>query len=325
MTFINIFTNLVILFVVANLLMTIYNFLNRKRKEGLENVGECGVESYCQTDQNPSVCSGSNKPCGGTAPSPTLSPAPVTLSGEATTLLNTVADFEPAVASMFDGPAVPTVPTVPTVPVAAPAPEPSPSKNNKINMCNVVEMHNTNPASYTHSNWFPTKLDNMNLSQAEYEESGRRFLNEESVKKGVATVRILDSEAEILGRLLWRVHVASIQQKCAENSQVATTKTMNHELALMQKVHSIQSGTSPSSLVQNSSQIDNTCSPRLPSCPSTTGIMTALSGDNASPPTGKAGPASVNNDGVYSGYTSDYKPTNPNKKPRPYNSIYDIF
>ena len=53
-----------ILFVAVNLLLTIYRLLNRKWREGLENVNDgCGTGSYCKTWMKPPVCYGSDKPC----------------------------------------------------------------------------------------------------------------------------------------------------------------------------------------------------------------------------------------------------------------------
>ena len=113
----------------------------------------------------------------------------------------------------------------------------------------------------SYGKWFPKKLHSLNLTQKQYEEAGRKFLNEESVKKGVKHTHILDSEAEILGRLLWRVHLASITQKCDNDSQKSVTNTMNHELALMKKVHSIQSTLSPSTISPTACEISNTTCP----------------------------------------------------------------
>ena len=196
------------------------------------------------------------------------------------------------------------------------------------NKCNILKMHNNSPDN-SYGKWFPKKLHNLNLTQKQYEESGRKFLNEESVKKGVKHAHILDSEAEILGRLLWRVHLAAITQKCDNNSQKSVTNTMNHELSLMQKVHSIQSSSSPSTISQTACEVSNTTCPHYSKSKHTTGIMTDTSSasiynkNNRDPRIHL--PSSPFPSGTNNGYTSNYHIRNPNKKPKPYNSIWDLF
>lgn len=81
--------------------------------------------------------------------------------------------------------------------------------------CDVMAIHNRSAHNSTYGQWFPKRIQNLNLSQTQYEHAGRKFLNEESIKKGVRTPMVLDSEAEVLGRLLWRVHLAAIIE-CAD-------------------------------------------------------------------------------------------------------------
>ena len=166
------------------------------------------------------------------------------------------------------------------------------------------------------------------MSQTNYEHAGRKFLNEESIKKGIRTPLVMDSEAEVLGRLLWRVHLAAITQNCMKNIPTSVTTTMNDELALMKKVHQIQNSRTESSISGTACAINTSTQPiQTANCP-TTGMMT----DNR--PGAYASSADATNSinstvpsvsGAPTAYSTNYKPRNPNKKPKPYNSIWDIF
>ena len=163
---------------------------------------------------------------------------------------------------------------------------------------------------------------------------GRKFLNEESIKKGITTPLVIDSEAEVLGRLLWRVHLAAITQNCMKNTPTSVTTTMNDELALMKKVHQIQSSTTESSISGTACAINTSTQPiQTANCP-TTGMM-ANCGTGTGTGTGTdASSANATNSinstvpsvsGASTAYSTDYQPRNPNIKPKPYNSIWDIF
>ena len=103
MNFVKIFVSLMILFVAANLLLTIYYFINRKWREGLENAGdECGPGSYCKTWKNPPVCQGSDKPCNAPAAAapPSEAAAPSAAPSAAAAAAPPAAPVAPAVKSM---------------------------------------------------------------------------------------------------------------------------------------------------------------------------------------------------------------------------------
>jgi len=216
-------------------------------------------------------------------------------------------------------------------------PGPSPGSGSStpeaVQACDVMAIHNRSANNSTYGQWFPKKVQNLNLSQTHYEHAGRKFLNEESIKKGVRSPMILDSEAEVLGRLLWRVHLAAITQNCMNDSPASVKTTMRDELALMRKVHKIQNMAASTSL--NGCSIDTTCQPKQSTrCP-TTGMMTQitnpLQGENRPSATSSINSTvptmTPNGNGTYkyTGYTTDYRPRNPNLKPKPYNSIMDIF
>jgi len=98
----------------------------------------------------------------------------------------------------------------------------------------------------------------------------------------------------------------------------------------MQKVHKIQAGKAASSISSTACAINSSTQPiQTAICP-TTGMMT----DNRPGAGYTTTPSATNsisstipiyNTGTYTGYTTGYKPTNPNVKPRPYDSIWDIF
>jgi len=221
--------------------------------------------------------------------------------------------------------------------VDRPGPGPSPGSGSStpeaVQACDVMAIHNRSANNSTYGQWFPKKVQNLNLSQTHYEHAGRKFLNEESIKKGVRSPMILDSEAEVLGRLLWRVHLAAITQNCMNDSPASVKTTMRDELALMRKVHKIQNMAASTSL--NGCSIDTTCQPKQSTrCPTTgmmTQITTPLQGENRPSATSSINSTvptmTPNGNGTYkyTGYTTDYRPRNPNLKPKPYNSIMDIF
>ena len=210
--------------------------------------------------------------------------------------------------------------------------------------CDVLAIHNSSAHNSTYGQWFPASVSSMNLSQTSYEHAGRKFLNEESIKKGVKTPLIMASEAEVLGRLLWRVHLAAITQNCMNNTPASVQTTMQDELALMKKVHEIQNVAATSSL--QGCSINSTCQPKqTANCPST-GMMTQTPSAStaASTAASSSASASASSDnrpsatssinstvpsmlgtGSSTAYTTDYQPRNPNLKPKPYNSIWDIF
>jgi hypothetical protein len=108
---------------------------------------------------------------------------------------------------------------------------------------------------------------------------------------------------------------------------------MNDELALMKKVHQIQNSRTESSISGTACAINTSTQPiQTANCP-TTGMMTDnRPGAYASSTDTSSADATSSIDSVVpsvsggsTAYAYDYKPRNPNKKPRPYNSVWDIF
>jgi hypothetical protein len=375
MNIVKLFVSLMILFVVVNFAVVIYNFLNRKWREGLENA------------EGPAANSATTSKTGATTKS-TVCPngciAPTELSGNCDSLqkdasgnyykscpyecaktFGTGCDFDQQctscgaykvtglwdkngnyigqdesvqktsgsgvadnaqTAGVNDGTLDNDTATVYSDAVTGTS---SPAAVQTA--CDVLAIHNSSAHNSTYGQWFPASVSNMNLSQTSYEHAGRKFLNEESIKKGVQTPLIMASEAEVLGRLLWRVHLAAITQNCMNNTPTSVQTTMQDELALMKKVHEIQNVAATSSL--QGCDINSTCQPKqTANCP-TTGMMTqtpsssSVSSDNRPSATSSINSTvpSMLGTGSSTSYTTDYQPRNPNLKPKPYNSIWDIF
>lgn len=363
MNFVKIFVSLMILFVAVNLLLTIYRLLNRKWREGLENTnltqaptpavksmicpngctapteltGNCNslekdasgnyykkcpyecTGKGCQYDQQCSNCGGfkitglwdkNGNYIGQDENVQKIAASNVAGGTRTVGTPDGTLDADTADAYNQAGGSISTPSAVKTA------------------TCDVLAIHNNSAHSSTYGQWFPRNVSKLNLSQTNYEHAGRKFLNEESIKKGIRTPLVMDSEAEVLGRLLWRVHLAAITQNCMKNIPTSVTTTMNDELALMKKVHQIQNSRTESSISGTACAINTSTQPiQTANCP-TTGMMT----DNR--PGAYASSAGATNSinstvpsvsGAPTAYSTNYKPRNPNKKPKPYNSIWDIF
>ena len=111
------------------------------------------------------------------------------------------------------------------------------------------------------------------------------------------------------------------------NTPASVKTTMRDELALMKKVHEIQHVATTSSL--QGCDINTTSQPKQTvNCP-TTGMMTSTpaSSDNRPSATSSINSTvpAMSGTGTYNGYSTNFRPRNPNLKPKPYNSIMDIF
>lgn len=84
----------------------------------------------------------------------------------------------------------------------------------------------------------PSDLDEMPVTKEMYEEMGKDFMRDEARLKGKSLPYIHDHEAEVLGRMVWRVYVAEMQQKLA-NSPKAADEVLQREIQLMEKVGKI--------------------------------------------------------------------------------------
>ena len=130
-------------------------------------------------------------------------------------------------------------PAGPSYPVAPAAPTPHNTGQNgwfpKINIRSNVY---NNMQYHRYHRYFSSDLDHRSISREKYEEIGRRFIKEESDIKGVSTPPILDSEAEVLGRMVWRVFIAEIEEKRSQSPK-AKENVMEQETELLNKVSNI--------------------------------------------------------------------------------------
>ena len=97
------------------------------------------------------------------------------------------------------------------------------------------------PDNMDHSKYkkfLPSNLDELPISREMYEEIGKDFIKDEANSKGVQSPYIHDSEAEVLGRLVWRVYVAEMEQKRA-NSPKAEDEVMQREIQLLNPLMAI--------------------------------------------------------------------------------------
>ena len=89
---------------------------------------------------------------------------------------------------------------------------------------------------HKYKKFIPDDLDQLPLTKKVYEEMGRDFMKDEAKKRGIKkTPGIHDSEAEVLGKMVWRVYAAEIEQKRA-NSPKAHDQLLEREIQLLNRV-----------------------------------------------------------------------------------------
>jgi hypothetical protein len=90
--------------------------------------------------------------------------------------------------------------------------------------------------NHKYKKFIPDKLDQLPLTKRVYEEIGRDFMKDEAKKRGIKkSPGIHDSEAEILGKMVWRVYAAEIEQKRA-SSPKANDQLLEREIQLLNEV-----------------------------------------------------------------------------------------
>ena len=92
--------------------------------------------------------------------------------------------------------------------------------------------------SHKYKKFIPDKLDQLPLTKSVYEEIGRDFVKDEAKKRGVKSPGIHDSEAEVLGKMVWRVYAAEVEQK-RKSSPKANDQLLEREIQLLNKVSKI--------------------------------------------------------------------------------------
>ena len=126
-------------------------------------------------------------------------------------------------------------------------------------------------------------------TRAEFKTMGEKFLDDESKRKGINSPPILDSEAEVMGRLVWRVYLAEKYQKKALNSPEAKQKTMERETQLINKLSQIyrthsdyqKINSKQNPLYKNSTNVNTDNSSRAYTTRQTTGTMSSVSPGNS--------------------------------------------
>ena len=124
--------------------------------------------------------------------------------------------------------------------------EPSPRSLNKssniVNELKVMENkvgkeHRVpdNMQDHKYKKFIPHDLDHNSLNREKYEAIGKNFIKDEAKSKRVKPPPIHDSEAEILGRMVWRVYAAEMEEKRTK-SQKAKDAVMEQEIQLLSKV-----------------------------------------------------------------------------------------
>jgi len=169
-------------------------------------------------------------------------------------------------------------------------------------------------------------------TRVQLENMGRKFLKDESDKKGILPPKILDSEAEVLGRMIWRVYLAEQQQtnnpdpKSREETWEKETKLL-HNLSKIMRTHTENNkiNKKTQSLVENSAEVNQGDYPTLHSKRTTNnqfgqspqnnnqGMQQASSLLSGAPPIG-----------TYQKFKQTNKPRNPNLDPKPFLSTWSI-
>jgi hypothetical protein len=101
----------------------------------------------------------------------------------------------------------------------------------------VKHPHDGHDEHQKYKKFIPSNLD-VPLSRQKYEEIGKDFIKDQAKSKGVSPVPIHDHEAEILGKMVWRVYAAEMEQKHA-NSPKAKDEVLSREIQLLNKVSTI--------------------------------------------------------------------------------------
>lgn len=339
------FSAIMILFVTIQLILVLYNYLKRKSREGMETLKK--NPEWCDMDKKlvektPDLCNTTikMKPYTGMQLKDVCTDicgSGTTGESQTTSTNNSGAFIENSVSSSLADGARSTDQLEDTTldkdtadsysqgMMRQPQERISTSEE-----CDVLKMHFERGHKHPHGKWFPKNVDKLNLSKTMYEEAGRRFMHDESIRKGLQMPKMLDSEAEVLGRMVWRTYLDSLMQVCDKNSKSSVKRTMDAELKLMNKVHQIQQGNAASSLASKCDTVAQNTQPKQSHCNRTTGMMTSTNSDNrpgAYLDETRRGYPLYNSysNAKYNGYYNDYKPRDPSKKPQAYNSVWDLF
>ena len=207
---IKIIASLVILFVAVNLVMTIYHSVNKKMREGLENMdkkknipGETKEPEWCSIDEkivkkDPSKC-------------------------------NTIVELE-----QWKGKKLSEVcPSICPDHTKKHHEKHHKKHHEKHHKKHHEKHHEKHTNRHSESSWEPTEDYKSNKSSHDFAAMGRKFARDEANMKGIAAPKISDSEAENLGRQVWRVYKSEQKESKAKNEKKARAETMKLETELV--------------------------------------------------------------------------------------------
>ena len=90
------------------------------------------------------------------------------------------------------------------------------------------------------SHYFSNSRDTTTpLASEEYERVGKKFMEDYARDRGFRRPQMLTSEADTLGRLVWRVYASEMEQKRSHNSPKSVEDTLRDELALSRELTKI--------------------------------------------------------------------------------------
>ena len=196
---------------------------------------------------------------------------------------------------------------------------------------------NFQATGYPNTTWRHEAADTGNITQERLQIMGRRFMSDELARKGIASSAILDSEAEILGRLVLKVQKSA--EKLGPNKlPMRQEKKLMNKLSEIYRTHSDSQKISQKQnpLYQNSTNVTTDNASRSYAQNRTTGLMTnagqndhdLLQSDRQLQTSNSLNPSRtisyLNTHNPYRRYKTG-APRNPNLSPSPYNAIMNLF
>ena len=121
--------------------------------------------------------------------------------------------------------------------------------------------------NHKYKKYVPSDLDELPVKSSQYVKIGEDFLKDEAKKRKEKMPHLKKPEAENLGKMVWRVYVAEMDQK-RKNSPKAKDEVMSREIQLMNQVsHIMQSesdhhkgkGKKHHSITNNAKEVSRHC------------------------------------------------------------------
>ena len=127
-----------------------------------------------------------------------------------------------------------------------------------------------NSIQHKYKKYAPNDLDELPVKSKQYIEMGKNFLEDESRKRKEKIPQINNSDAEVLGKMVWRTYVAEMEQK-RSNSPKAHDEVLSREIQLMNKIsellksesdHHKGKGKKHQSITNQASSVSSRCAPK---------------------------------------------------------------